>query len=212
MRYPKITRWQQPSTWSNYEIQSSNDRDQYGLFTPSADATRHRYNRIDAVLVFRKKFATDTSADPYMELDAQFNGYQNRPIDLNRKRSELFPQGFVLRLGGLSFAAAQLAVQRYAKGAVPTTGEMSLISAALKNGEPGLGIWHKSEGEDEYALNGKLTTKTAEGDTAAPVHFGANQIPANNPITNAATFPPSRPAPSPFPLARSGLWSAADLY
>ena len=180
VKYPVTVVWQRPSSWSDYELLSADDHDRNGIFDASADPSRQRNKRIDATFCFQPKYA-GTSADPYMTLRVRLNGYGNdRIIDLNRKRSQLFPEGFALRAGGTNFAVAQLAAQRW-EHLPPTDAELAQIAAAHSRGQAGLGVYHKASGKDAFALDGILTSKTAEGNLANPVHFGINQI-AGNPI------------------------------
>ena len=175
VKYPVTVNWEQPGSWSDYELLSADDHDQYGDFDAGLDPDRHRLQRIDAAFCFQNKFPGN-EADPYMTLRVRLNGYSNhRIIDLNRKRSELFPNGFNLRAGGTQFAAAQLAVQRWEERP-PTDAQLSQIAAAHARGKPGLGVYHKASGKDAFALDGILTSKTAAGDLANPVHFGEQSL------------------------------------
>ena len=195
VKYPVTVNWEQPGSWSDYELLSADDHDQYGDFDAGLDPDRHRLQRIDAAFCFQNKFPGN-EADPYMTLRVRLNGYSNhRIIDLNRKRSELFPNGFNLRAGGTQFAAAQLAAQRWEERP-PTDAQLSQIAAAHAWGKPGLGVYHKASGKDAFGLDGQFSSKTAAGDTAKPVHFGEQNLLAAQ-IANAQL---SISAPSPINL------------
>ena len=190
--YPVTVQWQQPASWSDYELLAADDHDANGIFDPSADPSRQRNQRIDATLCFQNKFR-GSDADPYMTMRVLLNGRRtNRIIDLNRKRSQLFPNGFNLRVGGTQFAVAQLAAQRWEE-VPPTDAQLSQIAAAHTRGQAGLGVYHKASGKDTFALDAVLTAKTAAGATASPVVFGVNQIADNNPITSTSGLGATRP-------------------
>ena len=185
----EIVNYQQPTTFSEYQLLGGGAHDRNGVFVEGMDSTVRPGGENHIMAMFKPKFDDqpfDRNDMPFTMVVAINGILQNNghAFDLGMTLNDLFPNGFRPHFGqGLTNNVQDdfiyfnnLGGARYKRGAAPTNAQLMAMHNAQRHGDPGWGVYANRGGVGVLKFADVIRGQDAQGNETSMVHFSENLL------------------------------------